>query len=87
MRAGEPGVPGGATHVLRRRTALVNGLRHSHLVEDLHAALIEHVGLGKNRRLGQAADEQRVHAELRQKHRRGQARAATSDDQDLGLDL
>jgi hypothetical protein len=69
VRTGQPRVPGGTAHVLRRCTTLVDGVRHPDLVEDLHATLIEYMGLGKDRRLGQPADEQRAHAELRQQHR------------------
>jgi hypothetical protein len=86
-RPGEAGVPGGPAHVLRRRAARVDRVGDTDLAEDLHAALVEHMGLGQDRRLRVPADEQGIDSEGRQQHRSGEASPAAADDQDVGLQV
>jgi hypothetical protein len=80
--ATEAGVERGGRHLLGRGAALGDRLGDADVVEDLHRALVEDVRLGQIRGGRPRADQQVLDALLGQQHRRGQAGAATADDQD-----
>ena len=83
--SGKPGVERGRRHVLGGRAALRDGVGHADVVEHLHRTLVEHVRLRQVRRGRARADEQVLDALARQEHRRGQAGAAATHDQDRNV--
>jgi len=87
LRAGEACVPRGRAHLFGRRADGVDAVGGADVGQDFHRALVEHVGLGQDRRRRMCADEQRLYAEFREQHRCGQARAAAADDEHRYVDL
>ena len=79
---GEAGVEGGRRHMLGRRAGRPDRLGNADVVEDLHRALVEHVRLRQVGRLRPRADEHVLDPLLGQQHRRHEAGAAATDDQD-----
>ena len=82
VRTRETGVEGRRGHLLGRRAGGPDRLGDADVVEDLHRALVEHVRLRQVRRLRPRADEQVLDALPGQQHRRREAGAAATDDQD-----
>jgi hypothetical protein len=78
---GETRVERRRRHVLGRGSTPRDLLRRADVLEDLHRALVEHVGLRQIRRPGPRADEQVLDTKAGEQHRSRQPGAAAADHQ------
>jgi hypothetical protein len=78
---GQAGVERRRRHLLRRRAALRDRVGRAHVLQHLHRPLVQHVGLGQIRGLRARTDQQMLHPQPGQQHRRGQARTAAAHNQ------
>jgi hypothetical protein len=82
LGTGKAGIVGGGRHLVRGSAPLSHRVSHATVLQHLHRALVEDVGLRQDRRSWPCADEEVVDPKAGQQHRRGETGATATDDQD-----